>query len=123
MAAVAIAPSYCATIGDCPTSVPRSSSAVSVPDCHVPSSGRPSGMVVYPKLPIPKGGGPTEPKVKGFKTSSNDGFSMTKVIAGLLIAVVIGAGVGFLIAPSKAGDLTKAKKDLAAAQAAAKVEK
>jgi chemotaxis protein MotB len=84
----------------------------------------PSGMVVYPQLPIPKGG-PSEPKVKGFKQpSSNDGgLSMRKVIAGLVIAAVIGGGVGFFLAPSKANDLTKAKKDLAAAQASAKVEK
>lgn len=83
----------------------------------------PSGMVVYPKLPIPKGG-PSEPKVKGFKQPMKDSsFSMSKVIAGLVIAAIIGAGVGFLVAPSKANELTKAKKDLAAAQASAKVEK
>ena len=81
-----------------------------------------SGMVVYPKLPMPKGG-PSEPKVKGFKDSSNKDVSMTKVIAGLVIAAIIGAGVGFFIAPSKSGELSKAKKDLTVAQSAAKIEK
>jgi chemotaxis protein MotB len=81
----------------------------------------PSGMVVYPKLPIPKGS-PPEPKVKGFSDRSG-GFSMSKLVAGLVIAAVIGGGVGFFVAPSKAADLTKAKKELAAAQSAAKVEK
>jgi chemotaxis protein MotB len=81
----------------------------------------PSGMVVYPKLPIPKGG-PTEPKVKGFK-DKGDGFSIPKVAAGLLVAVLIGGGVGFLLAPSKATELKKAKTELATAQTAMKVEK
>ena len=81
----------------------------------------PSGMVVYPKLPIPKGG-PTEPKVKGFK-EKDSGFSIPKVAAGLLVALVIGGGVGFLLAPSKAADLKKAKTDLATAQTSMKVEK
>ena len=80
----------------------------------------PSGMVVYPQLPVPKGG-PSEPKVKGFKQPAKEsGLSMTKVIAGLVIAAIIGGGVGFLVAPSKSGELSKAKKDLAAAQASAK---
>ena len=83
----------------------------------------PSGMVVYPQLPIPKGG-PSEPKVKGFKHPSNDGgLNMRKVIAGLVIAIIIGGGVGFLLAPSKANELAKAKKDLVAAQASAKIDK
>ncbi|HUS32822.1 MAG TPA: OmpA family protein [Kofleriaceae bacterium] len=80
----------------------------------------PSGIAVYPKLPVPKSR-TSEPKVKGFK--DNDGFSIPKVVAALVIAAAVGGGVGFLLAPSKAADLKKAKTDLAAAQTAMKVEK
>jgi len=72
----------------------------------------PSGMVVYPKLPIPKARN-SEPKVKG--------FSVPKVIVALLIAVAIGGGVGYVLGP--AGALNKVKKELAAAKTATKVEK
>ena len=79
----------------------------------------PSGMVVYPKLPVPKSR-QSEPKVKGFK--EKDGFGISKVIAGLLVAAAIGGGVGFVLSPAKA-DLKKAKAQLATAQTAVKTEK
>jgi len=79
----------------------------------------PSGMVVYPKLPIPKSRA-SEPKVKGFK--DDGGSSVPKLIVGLLIAAAIGGGVGFFLGPSKA-DLKKAKAELATAKTSLKVEK
>jgi chemotaxis protein MotB len=79
----------------------------------------PSGMVVYPKLPVPKSR-QSEPKVKGFK--EKDRFSIPKVIAALVVAAAIGGGVGFVLSPAKA-DLKKAKAQLATAQTAVKTEK
>ena len=80
----------------------------------------PSGMVVYPKLPVPKTR-QSEPKVKGFK-EKDSGFSITKVVVGLLIAAAIGGGVGWMLSPAKA-DLKKARAQLATAQTAVKTEK
>jgi chemotaxis protein MotB len=82
----------------------------------------PSGMVVYPKLPIPKPR-QSEPKVKGFKdpSSGGGGFSLTKLLVGLVLAAAIGVGVGWFLGPK--GTVAKVKKELAAAQTATKVEK
>jgi chemotaxis protein MotB len=83
----------------------------------------PSGMVVYPKLPVPQAR-LSEPKVKGFKPDKGDGgMSMAKVIIGLVIAAAVGGAAGFFFAPSKAEEVAKTKKELAASQTAQKVEK
>ena len=83
----------------------------------------PSGMVVYPKLPVPQAR-LSEPKVKGFKSDSGGGgMSMAKVIIGLVVAAAVGGAAGFFFAPSKAEEVAKAKKELAASQTAQKVEK
>lgn len=80
----------------------------------------PSGMVVYPKLPVPKSR-QSEPKVKGFK-EGDSGFSISKVVIALVVAAAIGGGVGFLLSPAKT-DLKKAKAELATAKTAVKTEK
>lgn len=80
-----------------------------------------SGIAVYPKLPLPK----PEPRVPTKKPTAPDSgsLSMMKVLAALLIAIVVGGAAGYFLAPSKSAELTKTRKELAAAQTAAKVEK
>ncbi|HEY5946951.1 MAG TPA: OmpA family protein [Kofleriaceae bacterium] len=82
--------------------------------------GDPSGMVVYPKLPVPTNQ-PNEPKVKGF--NSDGGYSKPKIAIAIVLVAAIGAALGFLFAPDKAKELSAAKKEAAAQQTAAKVEK
>src|SRR5262245_32105305 len=77
-------------------------------------------MVVYPKLPVPANR-PSEPKVKGF--SSDNGYSKPKIAAAVVLVALIGAAIGFLVAPDKKDELAAAKKETAAAQTAAKVDK
>lgn len=82
----------------------------------------PSGMVVYPKLPVPKPS--PEPVVRKRPVMPDSGsLSMVKVIVALVIAAVVGGAAGFFLSPSKQGELTKTRKELAVAQTAAKVEK
>jgi chemotaxis protein MotB len=83
--------------------------------------GDPSGMVVYPKLPVPQNQ-PNEPKVKGFNSDSS-GYSKPKIAIAVALVAAIGGAAGYLLAPDKAKELTAAKKEAAAQQTAAKVEK
>ncbi len=79
-------------------------------------------MMVYPKLPVPKGGG--EPKVKGFDDrGGGGGYSKPKIIGAAVLVAVIGGAIGFFAAPDKADEVKAAKKDAAASATAAKVEK
>lgn len=80
-----------------------------------------SGINVYPKLPIPKEA--PRPGTKKPRAPDSGSLSMMKVLAAILIAIVIGGGAGYFLAPSKAAELTKTRKELAASQTAAKVEK
>jgi chemotaxis protein MotB len=84
------------------------------------AKGDPSGMVVYPKLPIPRTG-TDEPKVKGVQPDS--GYSKPKIALAVALVAALGGAVGFLLAPDKAKEAAAAKKEAAAAQTAAKVEK
>jgi chemotaxis protein MotB len=84
------------------------------------SQGDPSGMVVYPKLPVPANR-PDEPKVKGVTPDS--GYSKPKIAIAIALVAAVGAAIGFLLAPDKAKEVQAAKKEAAAAQTAAKVEK
>ena len=79
-------------------------------------------MVVYPKLPVPSGGqrGATEARVKGF---ADGGYSKPKIAAAVAAVMLVGAGIGYVVAPSKADELEVAKKEAGAQQTAAKVEK
>jgi chemotaxis protein MotB len=81
--------------------------------------GDPSGMVVYPKLPVPSNR-PSEPKVKGF---SDNSYSKPKIAAAVALVALIGGAIGFLLAPDKKDELATAKKEAAVAQTAAKVDK
>lgn len=84
------------------------------------SQGEPSGMVVYPKLPVPSNR-PSEPKVKG--VTPNSGYSKPKIAIAVALVAAIGGLVGYLLAPDKADEVAAAKKEATAAQTAAKVEK
>lgn len=84
----------------------------------------PSGMVVYPQLPVPKPQAPEPPaKKRPIAPMDTGSLSMVKVIVALVIAALVGGAAGFFLSPSKQGELTKTRKELAAAQTAAKVEK
>lgn len=80
--------------------------------------GDPSGMVVYPKLPVPKPQRPSAPQLGG-----GGGVSMAKVTIALVIAAGGGAAAGYFLAPAKTAEVTAVRKEAAAAQTAAKVEK
>lgn len=79
----------------------------------------PSGIDVYPKLPIPSNR-QSEPKVKGFKDGGGGGKG--KLVVGVIAAIAIGAGAGYFVAPTKAKELAASQKALGAATTAAKVE-
>ena len=81
--------------------------------------GDPSGSVVYPKLPVPTNR-PSEPKVRGF---NSDGYSKPKIAAAVALVALIGAAIGFLLAPDKKKELEVAKREAAASSTAARVEK
>ena len=80
----------------------------------------PSGIMVYPKLQVPKGDRKNEPVVRGF---GGGGGGKRTLIIGVALAAVVGAAVGFLLAPSKADELDKANAAAADAKKAADTEK
>src|SRR6476646_5389536 len=81
----------------------------------------PSGIMVYPKMPIPPNrpsdpsGGP---KIRGF-TSAGEGYSKKKIIIGMSITLVVGAVLGFLLRPTHGDEVDKAKADAKASDMAA----
>jgi len=77
-------------------------------------------MVVYPKLPVPEGGRPSDHKIKGF---GDDKTRMAKFVGGALLVAAIGGAIGYFAAPDNKDKLAAAKKEVAAAQTAVKVEK
>jgi chemotaxis protein MotB len=79
-----------------------------------------SGINVYPKLPIPKA---AREGTKKPTAPDSGSLSMVKVLAALFVAAAIGGGAGYFFAPGKGAELTKVRKELAAAQTASKVEK
>jgi chemotaxis protein MotB len=85
--------------------------------------GDQSGMVVYPKLPMPANRG-GEPKVKGFDDGGGGGgYSKPKIAGAAALVAVIGGALGFFLAPDKGDEVEAAKKQAAVSQTAAKVEK
>jgi chemotaxis protein MotB len=86
------------------------------------SKGDPSasGMVVYPKLPVPAKR-PSEAKMKA--PAPDGGYSKPKIAVAVLMVAAIGAAIGYLLAPDKGKEVAAAKKEAAAAQTAAKTEK
>ena len=82
-------------------------------------SDDPSGILVYPKIQVPKNR-QSEPRVAGFAKKSGPG----KWIAAVALALIGGAILGFMFAPgSHADEAAKAKADAAAADKARGVEK
>ena len=81
----------------------------------------PSGMIVYPKLPVPQQPAqrPSAPKVGG----GGGSLSIPKLSAALLVALGLGAAGGYFLKPSQTGQLASVQKQAAALQTAAKVEK
>ena len=71
--------------------------------------GDSSGMNGYPKLPTPPPNRSDEPKVKGFSVSDG-GYSKPKIAGAAVLVMVIGAAVGFLLAPDKKKQLEAAKQ-------------
>jgi chemotaxis protein MotB len=88
----------------------------------VPMSGQgdPSGMVVYPKLPVPSNR-PSEQRVK--PPGPDSGYSKPKIAIAVGLVAVVGGALGFLLAPDKADEVAAARKEAAAQTTAAKVEK
>lgn len=85
------------------------------------TQGDPSGMVVYPKLPVKAEHRASEPKLKS--GGPDGGYSKPKIAAAIALVALIGGALGFLLAPDKADELAKVKKQAATSQTAAKVEK
>jgi chemotaxis protein MotB len=81
----------------------------------------PSGMIVYPQLPVPQQPvqRPSGPKISRGGGSS---VSIPKLTAALIVAAGIGAGAMYLLKPEQTGDLANIQKQAAAAQTAVKVE-
>jgi chemotaxis protein MotB len=75
----------------------------------------PSGIMVYPKMPVPSQR-QSEPRVKGFGTSSGGGGGKKKTIAMVGGAAVVGGLIGFLVRPTHGGEADKAKEELANVQ-------
>lgn len=82
--------------------------------------GDPSGMVVYPKLPVPSNR-PSEPKLK--TPSLGGGHGKPKIAAAAALVAILGGGLGYVLAPDRADEVAKAKQEAGAAHTAAKVEK
>lgn len=81
------------------------------------------GMLVYPKLPVPKGR-PSDPGDKLRNSPfEQDSSNKKKWILGIAAGTVVGGILGFVLKPSKSADLDKATTDLAAAQKSASSEK
>lgn len=80
--------------------------------------------MVYPKIQVPKDrkSDPSRPVVKGF-TGGGGGPDKKKWIIGVAIAAVVGGIIGFIVAPSKAGQVDEAKADAEGAKKALAVEK
>jgi chemotaxis protein MotB len=82
-------------------------------------SDDPSGILVYPKIQVPKNR-QSEPRVGGF----GKGGGRRKWYVAIALALIGGAIVGFMFAPgSHADEADKAKADAAAADKARGVEK
>ena len=79
----------------------------------------PSGVVVYPQLPVPKPKRDSAPKVKGFKQGGGKG----KWLVAVLLAAAAGGGAAYYFKPDRGEELAKAQTDLAAARQAASSEK
>jgi chemotaxis protein MotB len=85
----------------------------------------PSGILVYPKLDRgsdprnSRGDSTPPPNVKGFPVKKT-GKGRGPLIAGVVGALAIGAGAGYVLKPSKAGELAAARDEAKKADDAAK---
>lgn len=83
------------------------------------SQGDPSGMVVYPKLPVPSSNRPESMKPSGPELA----LSKPKIAAAVAVVALLGGTLGYVLAPSKAEELAAAKKEVATHKTNAQVEK
>jgi chemotaxis protein MotB len=86
------------------------------------STEDPSGILVYPKVErknAPRGDSTPPPNVKGFSGKRNK--PRAPMIAGLVGAAALGAGVGYVVKPSHAGELAHERAAAEDAQKAAAV--
>src|SRR5262249_48185434 len=95
-----------------------------------PPEPDPSGIMVYPKLNVPKDrkSDPNQQsqwKIKGFGGGGGGGGlkEKKKWVIGIAIAAGVGGILGFLFAPSKSGELEKAATEATDAKKAQAVEK
>src|SRR5690242_19620469 len=82
-----------------------------------------SGILVYPKLPVPK---PrmSEPGIRPSKPPSARGSVIDRrTLAALAGAALVGGAIGFFVRPTHAGALAKSKAALADAQKADTADK
>ena len=84
-----------------------------------------SGMLVYPKLPVPKQGGGGRDSAPKIRSGGDGGYSAIKIVLALLVAAGLGAAGGYFLSPKKqdTAAVAKIQKDAAAAETAARVEK
>jgi chemotaxis protein MotB len=78
----------------------------------------PSGIEVYPRLPVPSGRR-SEPRLPG---GGGGGGGIAKLLIAVVLAAGAGAAAGYFLAPSHKGALAKTEKELADAKTAARVE-
>jgi chemotaxis protein MotB len=78
-------------------------------------------MLVYPKMPVPKGRQNDAGEMMSTKPFLRD--SKQKWIIAIAAGVLVGGGAGFLLRPTHADEVDKAKADLATAQKGASAEK
>jgi len=85
----------------------------------------PSGVMVYPKINVPKDrkSDPSHPHVRGFGGGGGKLSEKKKWIIITAIGAVVGGIIGFVAAPSHAGEADKAKTEAADAKKAAGTEK
>src|SRR5690349_16584063 len=81
----------------------------------------PSGIDVYPKMPVPKAGRASDARIAGFGGGDKRAkLKLAGIVAG---SVALGGGAGFFARPTHGADLARANTELADAQKSATSQK